>query len=165
MTTTLHGRRGNERGAAIVEFAFVSIVLIALVLHILQFAFILHAFNSAAQATRQGARTAAVSALNASSIVQDMKPFLLNLEDDNVVVCYGPNINAPEYIIVRLARQEEDLKVSGCNRCSCKSGSGGDDTEPYRVIPWFIPRFFLPVDQIAVPPFATALPRESLGAS
>lgn len=163
MTTNRHGWRRSERGAAIVEFALIAMALIVLVLGIIQFGLVMFTFNSAAEATRHGARVAAINAPFAregsdpsySVIVRAMEPYLVNLAENNVVICYGPSEAAAEWVLVRLARENEQ----GNPGCDCECNSAG--AEPYGVVPWF----FWPVEQISVPQFATALPRESLGSN
>jgi len=51
--------RGGERGAAVVDFVLVLVVLIPLVLGILQVALVLHVRNTLAAAAAEGARYAA----------------------------------------------------------------------------------------------------------
>ncbi|WP_340540433.1 TadE/TadG family type IV pilus assembly protein [Nocardioides sp. GXZ039] len=53
-----HGRRG-ERGASVVDFVLVLVVLVPLVLGILQLALTLHVRNTLASAAAEGARYAA----------------------------------------------------------------------------------------------------------
>jgi Flp pilus assembly protein TadG len=54
-------RKNHERGAAAVEFALVSLVLITLVGVVFQFAIYLWAFQAAANGAREGARAWAVN--------------------------------------------------------------------------------------------------------
>ncbi len=53
-------RRRDERGAAVVDFVLVLVVLVPLVLGILQLALVLHVRNTLASAAAEGARYAAV---------------------------------------------------------------------------------------------------------
>jgi len=153
MTSVCRKGRFSQRGATAVEFALVAMLLITVILGIIQFGLVMFTFNSAAQATRHGARVAAVNAPYASAIVNEMKYFLRDLSTDNVVICY-PQITDPpggEYVVVRLAVENEPSD-SSCN-------TNDINATPYRVTPWF----FWPVGQISVAPFTTWLPRESLG--
>ncbi|HLR96603.1 MAG TPA: TadE family protein [Jiangellaceae bacterium] len=61
MTRTTWQRAREERGAAVVEFTLVSVVLLGLFLAVLQFAFVLHVRNTVTASAADGARTAAVS--------------------------------------------------------------------------------------------------------
>ena len=55
------GARPSERGAAVVDFVLVLLVLLPLVLGILQLALVLHVRNTLASAAAEGARHAAVA--------------------------------------------------------------------------------------------------------
>src|SRR4249919_3631490 len=56
------GRVRGEDGAAAVEFAIVATLFFMLVFGIIDFGFAFHSWNNAANAAREGARKAAVSA-------------------------------------------------------------------------------------------------------
>jgi Flp pilus assembly protein TadG len=56
------GRMHGERGAAAVEFAIVASLFFMLVFGIIDFGFAFHSWNNAANAAREGARKAAVTA-------------------------------------------------------------------------------------------------------
>lgn len=57
--------RADERGAAVVDFVLVLLVLLPLVLGILQLALVLHVRNTLASAASEGARHAAVAGSSA----------------------------------------------------------------------------------------------------
>ncbi|WP_210648896.1 TadE/TadG family type IV pilus assembly protein [Nocardioides sp. SYSU D00065] len=57
--------RAGERGAAVVDFVLVLLVLLPLVLGILQLALVLHVRNTLASAASEGARHAAVAGSSA----------------------------------------------------------------------------------------------------
>ena len=57
--------RADERGAAVVDFVLVLLVLLPLVLGILQLALVLHVRNTLASAAAEGARHAAVAGSSA----------------------------------------------------------------------------------------------------
>ena len=59
-----HIPRSTQRGATAVEFAIVSIVLLGLLITTLEFGRALFTWNSAIDATRRGARTAAIVAVD-----------------------------------------------------------------------------------------------------
>lgn len=70
-------RRNHERGAAAVEFALVSLVLITLVGVVFQFAIYLWAFQAAANGAREGARAWAVNpcgTTNAAKVITAVTP-------------------------------------------------------------------------------------------
>lgn len=60
--------RKSERAAAAVEFALVAPVLIALLLGIIEFGFLIYLNSAAAGAAREGARAAAVSGQVADAV-------------------------------------------------------------------------------------------------
>ena len=59
--------RPGERGAAVVDFVLVLLVLLPLVLGILQLALVLHVRNTLASAAAEGARHAAVAGSSAAA--------------------------------------------------------------------------------------------------
>jgi len=61
----LRGTRTSERGAAVVDFVLVLLVLLPLVIGILQLALVLHVRNTLASAAAEGARHAAVAGSSA----------------------------------------------------------------------------------------------------
>lgn len=133
----------DQSGATTVEFALVAMCLITLVIGMLQFGWVMHTFNSAAEATRAGARLAVVNPVGSGAVLAEMQYFLPDLEAANVVISYQPLGQPCEYVVVSLAAKGDPGKT------------------PYTVRPWF----FWPPTEITVPPFTTALSRESLGSS
>jgi Flp pilus assembly protein TadG len=78
-----------QSGATIVEFAFVAALFFSLLLGIMDFGRILFAWNSAAEATRLGARIAVVcDKLTPSQVRDRMKKISPNLTDANIVINY-----------------------------------------------------------------------------
>lgn len=70
-------RREHERGAAAVEFALVSLVLLTLVGVVFQFAIYLWAFQAASNGAREGARAWAVnpcSGTNSAKVLTAVSP-------------------------------------------------------------------------------------------
>jgi Flp pilus assembly protein TadG len=57
-------RKGSERGAAIVEMAFVTPLLLLLILGIVEFGFVFGQYNEVRHAALEGSRVAAVSNAN-----------------------------------------------------------------------------------------------------
>ena len=90
----------NQQGAALVEFALVSIVFFTLLLGIVEFARITFIYNTLTEATRKGARLAAVCSVSSDSIdkVRNVTIFndindsgastAFNLAQNNVEVLY-----------------------------------------------------------------------------
>ena len=68
MRSHLHSRTRVERGAAAVEFGLISIVLLALLIGIIQFAIFFWAYEVSAHAAREGARLGAVDPCNTGAI-------------------------------------------------------------------------------------------------
>lgn len=125
----------DQEGATSVEFALVAMLLITLLIGMLQFGWVLYTFNTAAEATRAGARLAVVTKQGdgPGAVLAVMQYYLPDLKETNIVISYEPAGQPCEYVVVSLAA--------------------------YTVRPWF----FWPDAEIAVPPFTTALSRESLG--
>lgn len=147
MTARRPQSRFRQRGATVVEFVLIASVFIALVLGVVQFGWVLYKFNSAAEATRAGARLAVVGAPpvagNAvpAQVLSAMQFFLPDLVANNVIIEYLPSNADCEYVVVRLA-------------------TGGDG---YPVLLPFWAFWWPYSSPIVLPPFKTALPRESLG--
>lgn len=123
-----------QRGAAAVEFGLVLVVFLALLIGIIEFARFLYVFNSAAEATRAGARTAVVSAMNSPAIEREMRLILEDVDASEIAVTYLPLNCATDCSYVQV------------------------ELNNYTVTP-----IFWPVDPIVLPPFTTTLPVESLG--
>lgn len=133
-SSALSGLR--QRGVATVEFAFISIAFFVLLLGILDMGRTLFMFNSAAEATRRGARTAAISSLNSGDILVDMQRIMPSLTSSDVRVSYLP---------------------SSCTIDTCKYVQVG--LEGYELTP-----LFWPFAAMTLPSFQTTIPVESLGA-
>lgn len=125
----------SQKGAAAVEFSLIAMVFFILLIGVLEMGRVLFTWNAAAEATRYGARVAAVCNMNDGAILDRMQDIMPNLEAGNVSVSYLP---------------------SGCNKSNCQQ---------VRVsISNFQVTTHIPVVSavLAVPPFTTSLPRESL---
>ena len=126
----------RQRGAYTVEFALVAIIFFALLIAIMEFGRIQFAFNSAAEATRFGARVAAVCDPNSQAmIVSKMQLLMPYLTTAKISVAYLP---------------------AGCDVNTCQQVQVGVTGISYRPL--------IPVANlnIAMPPFTTTLPRESM---
>lgn len=135
---SLSNNRFNQRGVAAVEFALIALLLFTLMLGIMEFSRVLYYWNTATEATRLGARLAVVCDQDAAAIKTKMQTMLGILDSSNISV---------DYI-------GED--GSGCDPDSCRSVTVSISGV---TISTLVP--LLPLD-IAMPPFITTLPRESM---
>lgn len=130
--------RAHERGAAAVEFALVASIFFTLLIGVMELGRLLFYMNSAAEATRYGARVAVVCDVDAPAIRQRMISRLPMLQADNIDVAYTP---------------------AGCSRGSCRSVT-------VRILPGLVMDTAIPFLSnrfaVAMPSYATTLPRESL---
>ncbi len=126
----------RQRGVVTVEFALIAIFFFALLIAIMEFGRIMFAFNSAAEATRFGARIAVVCDPNSTAmIVSKMQLLMPYLATANISISYIPN---------------------GCDVNTCQQVQVGVTGISYRPL---IPVASL---NIAMPSFTTTLPRESM---
>jgi Flp pilus assembly protein TadG len=80
----------SQRGAAAVEFALISTVFFGLLLGAAEMGRVLWVWNAAAEATRLGARVAAVCDMNAATIKSQMQQQLGSLANANITLTYLP---------------------------------------------------------------------------
>lgn len=141
MMTQLRGP-GRQEGVAAVEFAFIAVAFITLLLGVIEFGRVLFVWNSVVEATRWGARLAVVCDLNDATIREKMRLIVPNLQmdDANVTISYH---NPPS-------------PVNTCDKFNCKSV---EVSVSNMTITPMIP--FLGMT-LTIPPFATSLPRESM---
>ena len=129
-------RMRGQRGTTAVEFAIVAGVFFTLLIGIAEMGRMLFYWNSAAEATRLGARMAVVCDIGDADIKTRMRQMFSALPDDHIDIAYLP---------------------SGCTIDTCKtvtvSIAPGVSFTP--VIP------FLSLT-LSLPSFSTTLPRESL---
>jgi hypothetical protein len=76
------------RGSTAVEFALVSIVFMAMLIAVIDFGRYAYVLNAASEATRLGARLAAVCNESAPIVRQRMRDILPLLNDANIVIAY-----------------------------------------------------------------------------
>ncbi|MBI5278024.1 MAG: pilus assembly protein [Burkholderiales bacterium] len=140
-------KRLRQRGAATVEFAVIAIVFFVLLLGMIQAGWLLFQWNAAADATRRGARTAAIVAMNdRAAIERAMLLPLAGLEGATVNIEYSPD--------------GVDFSAGSC------AGRGTCNYVRVSLAYQFRPQFVfgtLPTP-IAMPTFSTTLPVEALGA-
>jgi len=132
-------RRG-QYGAAAVEFGIIAILFFILLLGVVEMGRVLFTWNSAAEATRYGARVAAVCNLNDPAILARMKRIMPRLAAGNVVVSY--------------------TKTDGS---SCTSDPSTCKLVTVKITGLQVTTYIPVVSTtLTVPPFATTIPTESL---
>ncbi len=137
-----------QRGAEAVEFALVATVFFVLLTGVIQMGWMLAEWNTATEATRMGARVAAVCDMNADAIRAKMRTLFPTLKSDgDIRIDYTP---------------------AGCDAGSCEQVTVSIAPSA-SVTSFMIP--FIPVGgpmppttlfTVALPDFATTLPRESM---
>jgi hypothetical protein len=128
----------RQKGVAAVEFALIASLFFSVLFGVIEMGRVLYYMNSAAEATRLGARVAVVCDMNDSAIITRMQGMLPILEDANVDVAYLP---------------------AGCDQSSCQ-------TITVRIIGLTVNTFipFLPFS-VDMPDYSTTLPRESMSST
>ena len=145
---------GRRKGLAVVEFAIVGALAITMILAVLEFSRAIFVANSLAEATRRGARMAAVCPIYDPAIAQvatfnapgagNNSPFIKNLDTTDFVLEYlgaaGNLLDDPagnfaliRYVQIRVVNFEHTLLIPNANFT------------------------------FTMPQFSTRLPRESLG--
>lgn len=146
--------RRRQRGTTTVEFAIVGTVLMVVMFAVIEFSRALFVINTLAEATRRGARMAAVCP------VGDPKP---------AQVAVFANGGSSSSIVAGLTTanvQVQYLDISGAVVASPGTTAGFNSIRYVRVnIVGFIQTLLIPLHLTAVPlsGFSTTLPRESLG--
>ncbi|TAM06966.1 MAG: pilus assembly protein [Paraburkholderia sp.] len=130
----------RQKGVAALEFALIASVFFTLLIGVMEMGRVLFYFNTAAEATRLGARVAVVCDVNSSQattnpVVRDMQRMLPILTPANVSVAYTP---------------------SGCDASSCTAVTVSVTNVTVNTMVPFVPF------NVTLPPFSTTLPRESL---
>lgn len=143
-TPHLRSSRRKQRGAAIVEFGIVAAVFCTLLIGIFEFSRVLYYWNTASEAVRLGARTAAVCDANATIIKTKIAALLPMLTSSNVTLSYTPSG----------CDSDPDTARNSCTFVTVSVTNVSVQT----MIP------FVPLT-LTMPPLATTLPRESLATS
>ena len=138
MMMTRLNAKNKQTGAAAIEFALIASIFFTILIGILELGRVLFYMNSAAEATRFGARIAVVCDMNAPGIKANMRERLNILADNNINVEYVP---------------------AGCSQASCKSISVAITGV---TVATFIPFVPVSISAINLPSFSTSLPRESM---
>lgn len=136
-TPTLPARR-RQRGAELIEFALVALIFFTLLLGVMEFSRWLFTLNAASEATRLGARMAVVCSLDEANIRVRMRQYLPELSDAQISLQYAP---------------------TGCDATTCTSATVSLVNATFTPL---IPLFGMAV---ALPSFATSLPRELMNSS
>lgn len=134
MNTKKTANRFKQSGAVAVEFALIALIFFTLLFGVMEMSRVLFYMNTAAEATRLGARVAVVCDVNAPAVKTKMINMLGILTAGDINVAYTP---------------------SGCSNSTCQSVTVSVTKSVSTFIP-FVPLTF------SMPPFATTLPRESL---
>ncbi|MBA5639928.1 pilus assembly protein [Duganella sp. LX20W] len=135
MRPSLPARR-RMRGATIVEFAVVGSTFLLLLIGAMELGRMLFYWNSAVEATRLGARVAAVCDVNATAIKTKVQSMLPILNTGDIDVTYTPS----------------GCTVNNCYYVTVAIHSG-------TVVQNFIPFVSL---NLTLPAMSTTLPRESM---
>lgn len=133
----LSQQSGQQRGAALIEFALVATIFFMLLIGIFEFGRLMFTWNAATEATRRGARLAVVCDVGAPKVFSAMRDILPDLKDTDIEVAYRP---------------------SGCTANSCESVT-------VRIRPTAAAiKYYIPLMNMSmkIPEFVTTLTRESL---
>lgn len=130
-----------QRGATAVEFALIAGIFFPLLLGIVEFSRVLFYWNTAAEATRLGARMAVVCDADDAIIKTKMRALMPLLTSSNIQLAYQP------------AGCDADVATA---RSTCQTATVSISNVSVRT---FIP--LIPVT-LSMPPFATTLSRESM---
>lgn len=139
----------RQQGAAVVEFALVVMLVIFLLFGLIGFGRALFTWNSAVDATRRGARTAAIVAVgDSAAVLAEMRLIMPELEtgngNGNVTVEYSTDGNFPG---------------AACVRGTCRFVRVSIDNYAFQPLVFFLPA------TIEMPSFSTTYPVEALGAT
>jgi Flp pilus assembly protein TadG len=133
----------QQRGVAAVEFALVCGVFFTLLLGVVEMGRLLWTWNAATEATRLGARVAAVCDINEAHIKTQMIERLPSLTTSNIIVTY---LNPP-------------WADNTCTVSSCKAVRVSLTGYEYEAIIPFVPL------TLNLPAFTTTLRREHMQSS
>ena len=134
--------RQRPHGVVTIEFALVALVFFPLLLGIMEFGRLFYTLNAAAEATRLGARLAAVcSPADVSKIKERMRFLIGGVSPDQISISYLPDSAC-------------DPVWSSASASRCESVTVELSGASFRPL---IPYFGSP---ISMPPFTTTLPRE-----
>jgi Flp pilus assembly pilin Flp len=133
----------RQRGAMAVEFGLVAFMLFTALIGVMEVGRLLWTWNAAAEATRLGARLAAVCDIDDAHIKQHMRERLPVLTDDNITLTYtnpggsGGGIANTDFVTVALTGYSHQMLMP-------------------------LPT---PLASIPIPSFATTVPRENMNSA
>lgn len=130
--------RRRQRGVLAVEFALVGMIFFTLLLGIMEFGRWMFTLNAATEATRWGARLAAVCSQNDPNIKVRMRAILGSVSNAQIALQYEP---------------------ASCDASSCKTVSVSLTNAS------FTPHIPFMGAAIPLPPFTTSLPRELMNSA
>lgn len=154
----------KQRGLATVEFAVVAALLMLLLLAVIEIARMVFVWNTGTEATRRGARVAAVCPVN--------DPSVYNVAVFNDDATPGPSalLNGLSSADVRVEYLDAGGNAVDCTYCNCDDTCGDAPFVSIKYVQVSISNYqhtlLLPPPlnvTITMPPFETTLPRESLG--
>ncbi|MCO4891719.1 pilus assembly protein [Cupriavidus sp. WGtm5] len=131
----------HQRGATMVEFGLIAGVFFTLLIGIAEFSRVLFYWNTAAEATRLGARMAVVCDAGDAVIKTRMRQMLPLLQNSNISLAYEPVGCDSDAATARASCQSVSVNVTGVTVNT--------------VIP------LVPLS-LGMPPFTTTMTRESL---
>lgn len=142
----------RQAGATMIEFALVLVIFLAVMLGIIDFARMLWTWNAASEATRWGARTAAICDQDTDAVLGRMQAFLPQLEASNVIINWYTWSNATSTY----------SKSTTCDASSCAGVNVQITGLKYQ---WIGPIAYGYQATFDFPElgFSTFLPRESMG--
>jgi hypothetical protein len=114
MTPHQTSLRMSQLGAAAVEFALVAPLFLGLVFAVMEFSRLMLIYSTAIEATRLGARVAAVCNVNDAAVVARMQRLLAPLETRHVSVTYPTgecSATTCDPVTVRLQSLEVPLAI------------------------------------------------------
>lgn len=136
--------RKYQAGTTVVEFALVAALFLTVLLGIMDFGRILFTWNSAAEATRLGARVSVVCDKGAASVLAQMQKFVPVTSANVKINWYDGNGNIS----------------TTCDSTSCAGVAvsiSGLTITPVSPLTW------IGFSSLSVPGFSTYLPREIMG--
>ncbi len=136
--------KNKQKGAAAIEFALIASIFFTILIGILELGRVLFYVNSAAEATRLGARIAVVCAVNAPGIKANMIKRLNILTANNIQIEYCTKDRCSFFDCPQASCKSITVAITGVN------------------VATFIP--FVPdsISKFELPTFSTSLPRESM---
>lgn len=142
--TRLDSAISAQRGAAVVEFALVAVLFFSVLIGVVEVSRVLFYWNTAAEATRLGARMAVVCDADAAIIKARMRSLLPMLSASNIQLDYSPGGCDSDAATARSTCQSVSVSVNGVS------------------VKTFVP--LMPA-ALTMPAFTTTLSRESMDSS